>query len=230
MLHLLDNISLFPLDKLLYLPVFYIPVFMPVNHLLIDQAISLALNQNWSEAVDVNLEILDSEPFHIPTLNRLAKAYKEAGDIEKSASTYKQVLQIDPYNNIAKKNLAQLKNYQAQVNSYPFQAITTDFIDEPGLTKTIPLIRLGNPLLLESLQPGQVVCLNCNSHLVCITTADNQHIGALTDDIAFYLRTYLQAGNTYSAVVKSSNSKAVLIFLREVSRCDEYKNTPSFID
>lgn len=192
---------------------------------IIDQAIQAALVQDWQTAIERNLEVLDNNPYHIASLNRLAKAYTEIGDINKASETYAQVLEIDPYNPIAKKNLLQLEHIDDGCNS---RVICTDFIEEPGLTKTIPLVRLGDAKLLNSLLPGQIACLQCNSHLVCVTTTENEHIGALTDDMAYFLRGFIQAGNTYQVVIKSSTPKSVQIYLREISRAPDRKDLPSF--
>jgi tetratricopeptide (TPR) repeat protein len=195
---------------------------------LIDQAIQAALIKDWLAAIEINLEILDKHPYHIPSLNRLAKAYLQTGDCDQAQETYHQVLDIDPYNDIAKKNLLIISHQLKSKSAIHDQTICTDFIDEPGVTKTIPLVRLGEPQLISSLRPGQIATLVCNSHLVCITTQNQEHIGALTDDMAFYLREYIRAGNTYQVVIKSASPKSVLIYLREQNRAEAHKDTPSF--
>jgi len=72
------------------------------------QAVSAALDYNWELAIEINKKILKNNPNHIETLNRLARAYFETGNITKSRQTYKSVTDLDGFNVIAKKNLTRL--------------------------------------------------------------------------------------------------------------------------
>jgi len=199
-----------------------------MRNTLTDQAIEAALHQDWHQAIDYNLRILEKDPHHIPTLNRLARAYNEIGQTEKARSTYKQVLEIDKYNQIAQKNVTYLNgSANGNVVKTPM-AMVTNFVEEPGVTRTLPLIRLGDPKLITLLRPGQLVKLILRNHAICIMTEAGAHIGALTDDIAYQLKEFLQAGNQYQAVIKSANVKHVTVFVRETYRVDKYKNTPTF--
>jgi tetratricopeptide (TPR) repeat protein len=195
---------------------------------LSDLAIKAALKQDWHQAIELNLEILDQDPFHIPTLNRLARAYKETGQSKRAISIYEQVLKIDRFNDIARKNLHTLCNGHVSQANNNICHIDTNFIDEPGRTKTLPLTRLGDPRLLSSLQPGQEVKLVVKNHFICVANESGEHIGALTDDIAYHLRQFIKAGNTYHTVIKSVNGTKISIFIRELNRADAFKNAPTF--
>lgn len=196
---------------------------------LLNKAITAALEQDWHEAIEINLEILETDPFHIPTLNRLAKAYREIGMTDKAIATYEQALKYDRYNQIAQKNIRLLKTNSHSSAPTPNCTLDTCFVDEPGKTKTLPLTRLGNPNLIQRLQAGQIVHLKLNGHSICITNDTNEHIGALTDDAAFYLRDCIEAGNTYQAIIKSVQTKHVTVFIREVNRVTAYKDSPTFL-
>jgi tetratricopeptide (TPR) repeat protein len=200
-----------------------------VIKLFTDQAIEAALQLNWPVAIERNLQILALEPSDIPTLNRLAKAYKETGCIDKAVTTYQRVICLDRYNLIAKKNLDYL-SLQADIIPFPCgeRKINTDFVEEPGKTKSFPLIRLGDPKLITSLQPGQVVNLAPKPHTISVSTDQGQHIGALTDDVAYSLKHFINAGNTYQATIKSCALHSITIFIRETSRAKNLKNTPTF--
>jgi tetratricopeptide (TPR) repeat protein len=196
---------------------------------LTEQAIDAALNQNWSSAIEYNLSILKLTPDDISALNRLAKAYKESGLSTEAQACCQKVLSLDRYNLIAKKNLQQLqKNSATQPPISSQHQMNTDFVEEPGKTKSFSLIRLGDPQLLSSLQSGQIVYLNPKNHSICVTTSDGHHLGALTDDVVYGLKSFLEAGNTYQATVKACTNRALTIFVRETSRSKQLKNTPSF--
>jgi tetratricopeptide (TPR) repeat protein len=74
-----------------------------------DQAIKSALAGNWTQAIEINQQILSDTPDHIPTLNRLARALAQTGNTNGAIALYQQVLVIDKYNPIAQKQCSLLK-------------------------------------------------------------------------------------------------------------------------
>ncbi|GEM_PF-2057695 len=72
------------------------------------QAVDLALNGNWDEAVQLNLRILENYSTDIHARNRLGKAYYELGRYEEALQAYEESLKAQPSNNIARKRLAEL--------------------------------------------------------------------------------------------------------------------------
>jgi len=72
------------------------------------QAVDLALNGNWDEAVQLNLRVLENYPSDFQARNRLGKAYYELGRHEEALQTYEECLRVQPSNNIARKRLAEL--------------------------------------------------------------------------------------------------------------------------
>ena len=70
-----------------------------MNNSLAQQAIQKALSGNWDEALELNKEILDSDPNNTDALNRTARAYAELGKIELAKKTAKKCnfLQINPF-------------------------------------------------------------------------------------------------------------------------------------
>ena len=198
-----------------------------VSKVLIEKSIASALNQDWHQAIEINLEILQQNPYHIATLNRLAKAYREIGQVDRAIQTYEQTLQYDRFNTIAQKNLGLLQKWLKHNCNYNGKRYNTEFIDEPGKTKVLPLIRLGESNILTTLEPGQIVDMNIKSHYICITTHNNEHIGALTDDISYRLKQFIDNGYVYQSVIKDASIKRVHIFVKEAGRPDNY-HSPTF--
>ena len=186
--------------------------------ILTDKAVEAALHQNWPDAIEFNLDILNLEPADIPTLNRLAKAYQESGEITKAINICERVLLLDRFNTIAQKNLVRLSQHNHLQTPCSDKIFDTNFIEEPGKTRTIPLVRLGDPALVTNLQPGEVVSLVPRNHGILVTTPDGHHIGALTDDVAFTLKQLIAKGNCFRATVKSVTPKTITIFVREANR------------
>ena len=72
------------------------------------QAIALAIEGRWREAVEANKGILESFPNDVDTLNRLGRAHIELGEYAEARSAYTRAKELDPYNSIADKNLRRL--------------------------------------------------------------------------------------------------------------------------
>lgn len=201
-----------------------------IPKILIEQSITLAVKQNWHLAIDINLEILQYNPAHIPTLNRLAKAYRETNQLEKALLTYQQALKYDKYNSIAQKNLKLIQRWldESCTNLPNGKTYCTNFIDEPGITRTLTLVRLGDPHLLSTLEPGQIVKLCLKNHTIFVVTHLDDHVGALTDDITYHLKRYLNLGYRYTTTIKQATSKRVAVFIRETSRPNSHEYRATF--
>ena len=72
------------------------------------QAIALAMQGRWREAIAANQEIIGSFPNDFDAYNRLGRAYMELGEYAPAKEAYSQALELDPYNVIAQKNLRRL--------------------------------------------------------------------------------------------------------------------------
>lgn len=201
------------------------------------QAIEAALKRDWKAAISLNLEILKSSSRDLEALNRLGRAYIEIGQKSKALDVYQKVLKLDKFNSIAQKNLALIKSSTVtrsksktvSGNAFPV------FLEEPGLTKTVSLIRLGDPKIIARQRPGDPVFLTARDHCVSIVSHRQEYLGRLPDDIASRIRKCIKGGNKYSAWVKSldidlhENKKQILkIFIREISRSPAFRDTPSF--
>jgi tetratricopeptide (TPR) repeat protein len=88
-----------------------------------NEAITYARNGNWEAAIDSSRQLLSSDPNDIETLNRLAKAYFENGEIDNAEQTYQRVLEISEHNPIARRMVSLI----ARTRSAP--AKTREFVD-----------------------------------------------------------------------------------------------------
>ncbi len=192
-----------------------------------EQAIRAALGSNWELAIELNAEILAENPDDIPALNRLARAYTEMGQKDEAKVMYQRVLTLDKYNPIATKNLKVLPH---QKNGTIPQATTDeDFIEQPGLTKAVSLIKVASRETLLCLSCKQKVTFAPRSRLVSVTTEDKVYLGSLPDDLSLKLTKYIKRGYAYAACVKNTTDSAISIFIRETKRPQRAGYTPSFI-
>lgn len=210
---------------------------------LAQQAIDQALRGNWEEAAVLNKQILKQNPQDGEALNRLARASLELGDLKKAVFCYKKVLRIDPYNEIAQRALLRLakskrrkslpaarlrgQGKKRKGNSLSFSGADL-FLEEPGKTKTVSLIHLGDEAVINNLNSGDAIKLVPHSHRVSVKTMDRKYIGRLPDDLSRRLIKLTRAGNEYTSLVKSANPDNIKIFIREIKRSQNLGNIPSF--
>lgn len=199
-----------------------------MNDDLAQKAISSALSGNWQKAIEINKKLLQIDSEDVDALTRLARAYAEAENIKKAKETTTRALKIDPLNIIAQKQSLKWKELKGIHGSQAGPAKPQSFLEEPGKTKIVSLINLGDPKTITQLDCGDEVQIVCHIHRVSVKTQLGKYIGRLSDDLAARLRNLIRQGNTYQALVKSVESKEVKIFIRETSRAKKLKDVPSF--
>jgi hypothetical protein len=194
------------------------------------KAVQLALEGRWKEAIQANLSILKVNSKHIDALNRLGRAYQEIGLKTNAANCYQKVLKLDKFNTIAIRNIALVKAAKAIRSSGQSTSnlSLTMFLEEPGLTRTVHLTRLGDPKSISGLHPGEQVQIVSRQHTVCAISNRGIYVGRLPDDLSSRMRTLLAGGNKYSAWIRTIDAKSVKIFIRETFRSPKFQNTPSF--
>lgn len=193
------------------------------------KSIKQALNQDWINAIASNREILKNIPEDINTLNRLAKALIEIGEISEAKIIIRQILSLDCFNTVAKNNLERLKSISK--SSSPNTTICTNhicFIEEPGKTLVVNLVNLGNPNITSKLAIGQEIQLKPTGRKIKVITNKNQYIGSLPDDLGLSLIHFLKLGNKYQTFIKSCNCRQITVFIKEVKKSSRAKGMDSF--
>lgn len=193
------------------------------------EAIKSAMEGRWKEAIAANLALLKDNPKDVDTLNRLGRSYFETGQKTKALETYQKVVKLDKFNTIAIKNISFIKTTKIsrEKTVLPAGFRPPMFLEEPGVTKTVSLIRLGDPKVLSKLHPADLVKIVSRQHNVCVVTTDNEYLGRLPDDLASRMREFINGGNLYSAWVRSV-TPSLKVFLKEDSRAPKFRHTPSF--
>ncbi len=196
---------------------------------LIALAVKSSLDGNWEQALKLNMQIIKGDSKNIQALSRLGKAQAELGLVKEAQSTYQKVLKMDPINTIAKRNLERLKSYSPSKTPSSNQLRqVSNFIEEPGKTKTITLIKLASQDVLTRLSPGETVTMAPRQHSISVTRSDGTNIGRLPDDLSARLLPMIKGGNSYSALIRSVYPNSVKVMIREEKRGKRFLNTPSF--
>ncbi len=193
-------------------------------------AIQAILHGDWEKAIQLNLAILEENNQDIETLNRLAFAYTALGKIANARGIYQKVLDIDPCNPIALKNIKKLGDSNSRKNEYtPFTINNTMFLEEVGKTKVITLVNTAPPRVLRTLQPGLPLILHIKRMKIFVLDEKQQFLGMLPDNSSKRLIKFIKGGNKYTTYIKSVENRIVTIFMREVKRSAKFKNQPSFV-
>lgn len=189
------------------------------------KAIKAALAQEWPAAAALNQEILDEDDQNIEACNRLARALAEQGLTKEAKKAYQRVLELDPYNTIAQKNMAKLEQ---GASAQPSRVVSSEaFLEEPGKTRTASLEE-PNKKRLETLTPGQQLALETRSgRLVVVNPHGGALLGYLEDDLSSHLLNLIQLGNAYT-VHFMGNSDGGQVFLREASQSEAAAKFVSF--
>lgn len=200
-----------------------------------DIAIKYALENNWEKAIEINSQIISEHPNDIDTLNRLGYAYMQASKIDDAKKTYSLVLEKDPTNPIALKNLKKTESYDSKNGkaSSPIRStginINELYIEEAGKTRTVELKNIADKKTISTLQIGEDVTLVPKRLKIYIHNQDKQYIGMLPDSIGMRLTDLIQGGNEYKACIKAVSDKSVVVFIKETKKAPKFKNQPSFI-
>jgi len=204
-------------------------ILMPT---LKDNAIKLALDNNWDEAILVNKEILTESPRDIDSLKRLAYAYMQSGNFADANETYNAIIDLDSTNPIATKNLKKLLALSQQKNgvttSSHINHMDNVFIQEAGKTKTVDLTNVADKKTLMSLQHGDDIQLIIKRSKIFALTSDKTFIGMLPDSVGIRLIGFMKGGNEYQACIKGVDDKNVTVFIKETKRAKKYINQSSF--
>ena len=205
---------------------------LPSN--LYQQAIDAALDSKWEEALKINKKIIKLDPKNVDALNRQAKAYMELGKPNLAKKYYSEALKFDPYNPIALKNLKIIKSYkpngQAPTICSQGRLSPSLFLQEPGKTKMVNLLKVAEPQKLSSAFCGMKVNMVVKSRRITIVDLNGNYLGVLPDDVSHRMLRLSKGGNKYDLFVKSIRVNSLSIIIKEIYRSKKFKNQPSFLE
>jgi len=196
----------------------------------VDEAIELALQSKWAEAVQVNRGIMDRFGPDEDTLNRLGKAYTELGQHDDAVDAYKSTLKMNPVNPIAQKNLAKLQALRG-ASLVPTSKAKVDvdaFIEETGKTALTALHVHTDGDPCSKVSGGDPVKLIVAGDTMNVETARGIALGHLEHALGRRLIKFLEGGNRYSGAVATCEGGAVKIIVRETYQDPKFFGRPSF--
>ncbi len=183
------------------------------------QAIALAMQGQWREAVAVNQSLIEVFPNDVDAHNRLGRAYMELGEYAQAEAAYSRAIEIDPYNSIASKNLQRLSHLKETVASSEgdFHKLEPQhFIEEVGKAGVFQLYRLAPLAVLARTGAGDRVNLKVDGSSLIAETSRGEYLGQVEPRQGQRIARLMEAGNQYSAAIVSCSESMVTIIIREV--------------
>src|SRR4030042_2827156 len=181
------------------------------------EAIELAMQARWQEAVDVNKEIIASFPEDVDSYNRLGRAYRERGEYAQAKEAYRQSVRLDRYNAIANRNLRRLNDLKESEKT----EVETDkvepqhFIEEIGKTGVVTLTDLAPKEKRARTVAGDKAVLKVEGSYLAVESSRGEYLGKVEPKHAPRLVRLMLGGNNYSAVVVRSTADGMTVMVRE---------------
>ncbi len=195
------------------------------------QAIALAMEGRWREAVAANKSLIESFPNDVDAYNRLGRAHMELGEYSLSREAYEKAIELDPYNTIASKNLNRLSHLGETVVSSEdgfYKVEPQQFIEEVGKAGVVELHRLAPPEILARTVAGGRVNLRVEGPRLIAENSRREYLGYVEPKHGQRLIKLMEGGNKYTAAIVSSTEEAVTVIIREVYQHPSQAGRPSF--
>lgn len=183
-----------------------------------EEAIALAIQGRWQEAVNANKALLELSPKDVEAYNRLGRALIKQGEYTEAKEAYSRALELDPYNSIAMKNLERLPHL-AKLPPAPKDDhnVSLDiFITEAGKTGLVGLIHLAPKEIVAKVAPGEEVSLQVEGQRLLVKDEQGEYLGEVEPKYGLRLSKLIKGGNRYIAAISSLGKSAVKVIIREV--------------
>jgi tetratricopeptide (TPR) repeat protein len=181
------------------------------------EAIDLAMQARWQEAVELNQEIVRDFPEDVDAYNRLGRAYLELGQYQRAREAYENAVRLDPYNAIASRNIRRLNDIKETGDT----AVETgkvepqQFIEEIGKTGVVTLEDLAPKESRARVVAGDRVYLELKGSVLTVESSRGEYIGRVEPKHSQRLARLMLGGNQYSATVVRSVADMVTVMIRE---------------
>lgn len=182
------------------------------------EAIALAMQSRWQEAVAVNQSIIELLPTDIDAYNRLGRAYMELGEFAKAKDAYGHTIELDPYNSIAQRNLQRLSllpDSQISVKEERREASPDLFIGEMGKAGVVNLKDLAPKEVLAKMAAGNQVYLKERGRQLVVENEQAEYLGLVEPPHGFRLARLIEGGNKYAVAIVNIDNNNARVIIRE---------------
>lgn len=193
-----------------------------------NEAIALAMQSQWDEAIAVNKSIIEIFPDDADAYNRLGKALTQLGRYAEAGDAYSHALEIEPNNGIAKKNLDRLAHLREAEPRNGRQVSSHLFIEETGKADVADLYRLAPRKVLVKIAAGDPVHLEAKGQSLTVESVDGEYIGEVEPRLGLRLIKLMQGGNRYTAAIVGIGEKGGKVMIKEIFQHPSQAGRPSF--
>ena len=209
------------------------------------EAIRLAVEGNWKAAAAANESLLKDFSQDVDAANRLGKAYSELNRARKAIKAYELALEIDKFNQIARRNLERLQNtpLTSGKSKKPKAKNNTTKAKKSNVKKSVSssgLVASSKAAdfslqhidvdATQGLKPGDNANVVPDNRGIIITSEDGVRLGSIEPRAGLRLRRLIEGGNEYSVTIRSvSNSGNVIVFISETYRAPSLISQSSFL-
>ncbi len=182
------------------------------------EAIALAMQSRWQEAVTVNQSIIELLPTDIDAYNRLGRAHMELGEFAKAKDAYSRTIELDPYNSIAQRNLQRLSllpDSKVTVKEERREASPDLFIGEMGKAGVINLKDLAPKEVLAKMAAGNQVYLKVRGRQLVVENEQAEYLGLVEPPHGFRLARLIEGGNKYAVAIVNIDNNNARVIIRE---------------
>ncbi len=181
------------------------------------EAIDMAMQARWQEAVEINKEILAAFPDDVDTNNRLGRAYMELGQYQLAREAYQKAASLDPYNAIANRNLRRLNDLKGagKIEIETDKVEPDHFIEELGKAGVVTLEQLAPKEKRASTVAGDRAVLKVSGSQLVVENTRGEYLGRVEPKHAPRLIRLMLGGNKYSAIVVKSTAEGMTVMVRE---------------
>ena len=182
------------------------------------QAVALAVQGRWEEAVAANRGILERFPDEAAACNRLGRALIELGRFGEAGEAYQRSLEISPGNSIAMKNIERLKTWTSagQLEEEKARSLGKEFFASTvGKTGVVVLTNVSAPDRIAEIGAGGVVALRPRGQRVYVEDGEGHLLGELAPKQGTRISKLMQGGNEYSATVLTTSEGGTQVLVRE---------------
>ena len=183
------------------------------------QAIALAMQGRWGEAVVANKSLIESFPNDVDAYNRLGKAYVELGEYFWAKEAYSRATELDPYNAIARKNLQRLAHLTESLVGSEADSRKIEpqqFIEEIGKAGVVNLYRLAPQEKLARVVAGDKVSLKIDGASLIVEDSHGEYLGEVEAEHEQRLIKLMKGGNKYTGTITNSAEDKMTVIIREV--------------
>ena len=198
---------------------------------LSEQAVKLAMQSQWQEAVDVNRQFIEIAPEETEAWNRLGKALSELGRYAEARDAYNESLQRDANNIIAQKQLRRLALLVEEAQAGGEERKKLDprlLIEETGKTGIFELDSPAAAATLARMAAGDEVHLKVQGSTLNVENDRGEVLGQVPPRAALRVIELMNGGNKYVAGVTGVTEKKIRVLIREIYQAPGLQGRVSF--